>query len=59
MEQRVTTTQKPETKVVTLKEYNELKDDQLFLRALEDAGVDNWAGYEFAQEQYYEWQDNG
>ena len=38
------------TVTLTQEEYNELKQDQDFLRALEGAGVDNWDGYEFAQE---------
>ena len=31
-------------------EYEELLHDQRFLYALEGAGVDNWDGYEYAQE---------
>ena len=33
--------------------YDELLDDQKFLRALRIAGVDNWDGYDFALEVYY------
>ena len=40
---------------ITKKEYNQLKDDSLKLSALEQAGVDNWSGYEFAIDQYNEW----
>jgi len=32
--------------------YKELVEDVRFLRCLEHAGVDNWDGYEFAQEEY-------
>ena len=31
-------------------EYEELVRDQEFLRALEAAGVDNWEGYDIAQD---------
>ena len=31
-------------------EYDELKSDSAFLAALMAAGVDNWEGYEIAQE---------
>ena len=40
------------TVTITRKEYNELKDDQLFLRVLESFGVDNWEGYENVQDVY-------
>ena len=33
-------------------EYEDLIEDSKFLRALEDAGVDNWPGYDFAFEIY-------
>ena len=39
-----------ETVTITKKEYEELKEDQQMLRALEGAGVDNWDGYEYAQD---------
>lgn len=39
---------------LTQVEYEELKADQDFLRCLEGAGVDNWDGYEFAQEAFSE-----
>jgi len=35
---------------VDKKEYEELVNDQKFLNALMAAGVDNWEGYEIAQE---------
>ena len=46
-----------EIKTVTISEedYDELIEDQRFLRALEAAGVDNWEGYEIAQDRLEEW----
>lgn len=41
-----------ETVTITQSEYQELLTDQNFLRCLEYAGVDNWEGYSFAQEEY-------
>lgn len=35
---------------ITLDEYNELLSDSRFLNALWAAGVDNWGGFEAAQE---------
>jgi len=32
--------------------YEQLKLDSAFLSCLESAGVDNWPGYEDAQEEY-------
>lgn len=32
------------------RDYDELLEDQRFLEALRAAGVDNWDGYELAQE---------
>lgn len=44
----------PETNVemisISKKEYEQLIEDQKWLRALEAAGVDNWEGYDFARE---------
>lgn len=34
-------------------DYEELVDDQLWLTALESAGVDNWHGYEYACDEYH------
>ena len=31
-------------------EYDRLKVDQEFLECLQAAGVDNWSGYDYAQE---------
>ena len=41
-----------EKKMITVlkSEYEELVRDQEFLRALEAAGVDNWEGYDIAQD---------
>lgn len=35
--------------------YDEMADDSRFLCALRNAGVDNWDGYEEAQEMIKEW----
>ena len=37
--------------LLTESELRELLEDRFKLAALEAAGVDNWAGYEFAQEE--------
>ena len=42
-------------KELSIKEYNELVDDQIKLRALEAAGVDNWNGYDTAMDILEEW----
>jgi hypothetical protein len=39
---------------LTQDEYDELMSDSLFLSCLEAAGVDNWDGYEIAQDMYAE-----
>ena len=36
--------------IITVKEYEQLKRDQAFLECLHAAGVDNWCGYDAAQE---------
>ena len=40
--------------VVTMSkaEYDDFYDDYLFLNCLRNAGVDNWCGYDYAQEEY-------
>jgi hypothetical protein len=45
------------SEMITIKksEYEQLLEDQRFLNALERAGVDNWDGYEEAQELMEEW----
>jgi len=37
-----------------MKEYKSLLEDAKFLQCLENAGVDNWDGYEWAQEEFNE-----
>lgn len=39
-----------ETVTITKEEYESLKEDQLWLQCLENAGVDNWEGYDYARE---------
>lgn len=41
-----------DTVTISKVEYQELIQDQKFLRCLEGAGVDNWDGYDFAREEY-------
>lgn len=38
---------------ITQKEYDDLLDDSRKLRCLENAGVDNWDGYDWAMEEFY------
>jgi len=38
------------TVTITVKEYQSLKESEWELTCLENAGVDNWSGYEYAQE---------
>jgi hypothetical protein len=42
---------------ITKKEYESLLEDAKWLRALENAGVDNWEGYDFARDLYNEDED--
>lgn len=42
-------------KEISVKKYNELIEDQVKLRALEAAGVDNWDGYDIAIDMLEEW----
>lgn len=44
------TTNVEETITISKMEYESLLEDARWLRALEDAGVDNWDGYSFACE---------
>ena len=41
---------------VTINEdyFNELLNDSLFLSILDAHGVDNWDGYGYAQEEFYQ-----
>lgn len=41
-----------ETVTITKKEYEDLKKDVKWLRALEAAGVDNWEGYDIAKDYF-------
>jgi len=36
---------------ITTEEYEALLADSKLLQALQNAGVDNWEGYEFAREE--------
>lgn len=38
---------------ITAAEYTDLVNDSNKLRCLENAGVDNWEGYDFAMEEFY------
>lgn len=40
---------------ITEAEWAEISDSLLWLQALEDAGVDNWSGIDFARETYEEY----
>lgn len=39
---------------ISREEYEELQEDSLFLTCLQNAGVDNWEGYEYAVEEFQE-----
>lgn len=39
---------------ISLSEYESLKEDARWLQALENAGVDNWSGIDFARELFNE-----
>ena len=39
---------------ISKKEYEELLEDQKLLQCLQDAGVDNWSGYDYAMEMMKE-----
>lgn len=43
-----------ETVTISKKEYESLKEDSHWLQCLENAGVDNWEGYDFARELWRE-----
>ena len=38
--------------VISVHQYKKLLDEVKFLEALQDAGVDNWDGYDYALEIY-------
>ena len=42
----------PQMVTITLGEYVSLKEDAAWLQALENAGVDNWSGIDFARELF-------
>lgn len=42
-----------DTITITKKEYDALIKDIAWLRCLEEAGVDNWGGIEYAQEAWH------
>lgn len=44
----------PKTILITQEEYDELKRDQLWSEALSSAGVDNWDGFDYAQDIYHD-----
>jgi len=39
---------------IPVKVYKDLMDNILFLTCLQEAGVNNWEGYSYAQELYQE-----
>lgn len=43
------------TVTITKEEYDDLIESYQWLCAIESAGVDNWCGYEHAQEILREW----
>lgn len=47
-----------ETVTITKKEYESLLEDRNWLNALENAGVDNWQGIDFARELLGEQEDD-
>ena len=53
---RINSMKKQSEETITIKksEYNELKERDLWLTALEHCGVDNWEGYDFAYDELEE-----
>lgn len=47
-------TEKVEVVILDRPRYEELLEREAFLNALKAAGVDNWEGYDYAQEAYSE-----
>lgn len=47
-----------ETVTISKDEYNDLIESQKMLLCLQDAGVDNWDGYDFAFELLAEYDEN-
>ena len=50
----MTTQQVEPTVTITVKEYESLLSNSLFLECLQGCGVDNWSGYDYAQEMFDE-----
>ena len=50
-------TEDSEKVTITKEEYDRLLHSDAFLTALQAAGVDNWAGYAYAQEILEEFND--
>lgn len=48
---------KTETVTISKKEYLSLLEDRNMLTALENAGVDNWNGYDYAMETFEQLQN--
>lgn len=46
-----------ETVTISKEEYESLKEDARWLQCLENAGVDNWEGYDYARELWREEND--
>lgn len=46
-----------EIQEILIKHLEEMDNDSMFLSALQNTGVDNWEGYEYAQELLEEWND--
>lgn len=57
---RINSMKKQSEETITIKksEYKELKDRNLWLTALENCGVDNWEGYDFAYDALEELKGN-
>lgn len=43
-----------ETRELLVEYIKDADDNQLWIDCLESAGVDNWNGYDYAQEMYHE-----
>ncbi len=42
---------------ISKKEFDSLQEDSLMLVALQNAGVDNWQGYDFAMDLFNEYKE--
>ena len=45
--------------IIEKNRLKELEDDSLWRACVENAGVDNWNGFEYAMEEYWESKENG